>query len=172
MIRYLGACLVALPLSSVAQEAPLQTNQQLRENLVKSALEMAREQSNQLNDYKANPRVLDADLDVTGEIGAYLHPVMRKIEKAGESILPIDARRKLHGVVKVRFEISDFGRLIDARVLKSSQNELLDRAAIDAVRVSAPFQTFPESLRSKGNILIIKRDFTFNSQTKTGADND
>ncbi|MGM0453930.1 MAG: TonB family protein [Thermodesulfobacteriota bacterium] len=57
-------------------------------------------------------------------------------------------RRQIEGRVVVEFTVLPGGKATDVHIVKSSRNDSLDRAAIDAVRNSAPFASPPSSLFS------------------------
>ena len=51
--------------------------------------------------------------------------------------------------------------LIPSRINKSSGYKVLDQAAIRIVRLAAPFERFPESIKADTDILHITRTWTF-----------
>ena len=55
------------------------------------------------------------------------------------------------------------GSLQDVRVVRSSGNSELDRAAQRIVRLGAPYATFPPQLRQQYDVLYISRPWRFES---------
>ena len=53
------------------------------------------------------------------------------------------------------------GSVQEVRVLKSSGQRILDQAAIDIVRLAAPFAPFPPEIRQDTDILEIIRTWQF-----------
>ena len=75
----------------------------------------------------------------------YIASVLRKLQEIGNLNYP----GQLTGVSVVRLRIDVHGRLVGLKLLHSSGNPTLDRAAEDIVRVSAPFAPLPSRLRRK-----------------------
>lgn len=79
----------------------------------------------------------------------YQELVRQRIER--EKQYPLQARkRQEQGHVVLHFSISPRGELKDVRVVKSSRNQELDNAALDAVKRAAPYPPPPPSLGAKG----------------------
>jgi protein TonB len=55
-------------------------------------------------------------------------------------------RRRLEGVVIVGFRIQADGRIDSVRVINSSGHDVLDAAAVEAVRKSRKFDAFPDEI--------------------------
>ncbi len=60
------------------------------------------------------------------------------------------------------------GSIKDIRVLHSSGEKVLDKAAIRIVRLSAPFAPFPRDIRAETDILDITRTWQFLSSNRLG----
>lgn len=75
----------------------------------------------------------------------YIASVLRKLQDVGNLNYP----GQLTGVSVVRLRIDRHGKLIGLKLLKSSGNPALDRAAENIVRMSAPFAPFPNRLLRK-----------------------
>lgn len=88
------------------------------------------------------------DLSGIDEALAFQMAVRRKIEEKKK--YPIAAqRRSLEGNVILKFLLGTDGSVSRMQVLRSSGNSLLDKAALDAVRVAAPFPPPPAGLGRK-----------------------
>ena len=53
------------------------------------------------------------------------------------------------------------GELQEVSILQSSGHSILDQAAIEIVRLAAPYQPFPEEMRAETDILEIIRTWRF-----------
>jgi protein TonB len=79
----------------------------------------------------------------------YQEMVRMKIEK--EKQYPLSARKRhQEGRTLVRFAISERGELREVHVIKSSRNQDLDDAALEAVRKAAPYPPPPPVLGKNG----------------------
>lgn len=87
--------------------------------------------------------VAAADLD------AYYEAVRLRIER--EKRYPVVARRRqIEGRVTLDFSLGSQGELRACKVVKSSGNQELDRAALEAVQRAAPFPAPPAGLGKRG----------------------
>jgi len=83
---------------------------------------------------------------------AYFDMVRLKIERHKK--YPDVARiRQIEGRATVRFVIGPDGRVTTLKIIKSTRNTALDRAALDAIKKAAPFPKPPNHL-FKGSILL------------------
>jgi protein TonB len=57
----------------------------------------------------------------------------------------------------------------EVRVLKSSGQRILDQAAIDIVRLAAPFAPFPPEIRQDTDILEIIRTWQFDKSDRLSS---
>ncbi len=75
----------------------------------------------------------------------YLRELMSWL--ARHRVYPVEAKkRKLEGVVQVRFAIDRDGHLLSATVHRSAGADLLDQAALDVLRRADPMPKFPKAL--------------------------
>ena len=100
-------------------------------------------------------RVSDKKLpNLEGALGAYVEDLKSRISASID--YPSLARElDLKGEVKLRLRILADGQLKDTYVLKSSGSELLDSAAIDAIKKLAPFAAFPSFLDNNDIVIDI-----------------
>ncbi len=77
---------------------------------------------------------------------------------------PRMARRLgLEGRVVVSFTVKADGRLAETRVIESSGSEILDEAALEAVRQAAPFPPFPAGIERRQWVFTLPLAFTLES---------
>lgn len=101
---------------------------------------------------------------------SYLEAWQRKVERIGNLNYPEEARkRNLYGSLQVQVSVRTDGSLEGVRVLRSSGEPLLDQAAIDIVRLAAPFAPLPETIRAETDVLDIHRGWQFRRGAGFGA---
>jgi len=104
-----------------------------------------------------NVGTLDSNINIDGNTvsSEYITSVVSKIQQ--NKYYPIMAKKlKITGIVKLQFTVSSGGLILnDVVALQSSGNQELDNAAIKAVKMSAPFNSFPtEVMQKEINFLV------------------
>jgi periplasmic protein TonB len=85
-----------------------------------------------------------------------------KIERVGNLNYPEEAKaRKIYGSLQLTVAIKADGEVESVEVNRSSGYRFLDQAAVRIVRLAAPFDRFPDNIRSDTDILHITRTWTF-----------
>jgi protein TonB len=85
-----------------------------------------------------------------------------KIERIGNLNYPEEAKsRKIYGSLQLTVAIKADGEVESVEINKSSGYRFLDQAAIRIVRLAAPFERFPSTIRADTDILHITRTWTF-----------
>jgi len=141
-------------------------------SLLARSIEMAslQAQIDQAEEWLAKrPRVkrLTSATTKAREDAAYLDSWRRKIEMVGNLNYPEEARRgKTYGQLRLLVAILPDGSVKEISVLKSSGHKVLDDAAVRIVRLAAPFQPFPQEMRSNADILEIIRTWKFEKRTR------
>jgi len=86
----------------------------------------------------------------------------RKIERVGNLNYPNDIRRKkLSGTLVMSVELRADGSLIRVTINRRSGHKLIDDAALNIVKLAAPFAPLPIDLRKEVDILVITRTWQF-----------
>ena len=102
---------------------------------------------------------------------AYLYTWKQRIEIIGNQHYPVEAkRRRLYGDLRLLVALRPDGSVKEVRVLQSSGYALLDDAAMQIVRLSAPFEPFPPELRARADELEIIRTWQFRSNRLTSSE--
>lgn len=97
----------------------------------------------------------------------YLDGWRRKVERIGNLNYPDEARRrKLYGNLVLEVSIRQDGRIKEIVIRKSSGHKLLDDAAKNIVKLSAPFSPFPAEIREETDIIVITRTWQFLNSNK------
>jgi protein TonB len=92
----------------------------------------------------------------------YVDNWRQKIERIGNLNYPEEAKvRKLYGSLQLTVAIKADGEVESVEINRSSGHKVLDQAAIRIVRLAAPFDRFPDNIRTDTDILHITRTWTF-----------
>lgn len=98
------------------------------------------------------------------EWAQYMDDWVRKMERLGELNYPEEVRRQgLSGGPTLSVVINADGSLQSLRIQKRSGNPILDSAAENIVRSSAPFAPFPPPLARQARSLEFHRKWSFSS---------
>ena len=101
---------------------------------------------------------------------AYLEAWRRKVEYVGNLNYPDEARRrKLYGDLILHVAVRSDGSVERLRVVRSSGHSVLDEAAMNIVRLAAPFAPFPPGLKEEVDILDITRTWQFQRGNRLGS---
>ncbi len=96
---------------------------------------------------------------------AYIDAFRRAVEESGTRNFPQRAlREQAFGNVRLMVAIQASGKVKEIKVLSSSGYPFLDEAAIQSVRLAAPFAPFTGELKEKADVLEIIRTWRFDSE--------
>ena len=85
-----------------------------------------------------------------------------KIERIGNLNYPEEAKvRKIYGSLQLTVAIKADGEVESVEINRSSGYKILDQAAVRIVRLAAPFDRFPDNIRTDTDVLHITRTWTF-----------
>jgi len=150
-----------------SEPPPLVTNLSDAQALLARSLEIARleaEQNALAEQYAKRPRVrtISTLTAKASDDAFYLRQWQEKIERVGNLNYPERIRREnLTGRLRVLVALNPDGSVKEAQILKSSGHPVLDEAALEIVRLAAPFAPFPRSIRERTDILEIIRTWQF-----------
>ena len=91
----------------------------------------------------------------------YYDEMRRKIEHFGTENFPQVAGRKLYGELLMSLLINHDGRILDARVVHSSGNRMLDRLAELIASRASPFGNFTAAMRKDTDQFDVTARFKF-----------
>ena len=98
----------------------------------------------------------------TSDVAVYLDAWKRRIEQVGTVNFPNAARRsKLSGNPVVEVVLASSGGLVRADVRRSSGYGELDAAAMDILKLAAPFDAFPPDLAARHDVLRFAYEWQF-----------
>jgi len=153
-----------VPVESPAQQAA-KSDLEARD-LVDKSLEIARLEAQIRRDYVAyQERPKRKFIGARAEeyrFATYVDNWRQKVERVGNLNYPAEARaRKIYGSLLLTVSIKADGEVETVEVERSSGHKLLDQAAVRIVRLSAPFDRFPDNIRRDTDIIHITRTWTF-----------
>lgn len=99
----------------------------------------------------------------------YLDDWRLKIERIGELNYPT-AARGIYGTLLVTVEIRVDGSLEKVEINRSSGHKVLDQAAVNIVRLAAPFSRLPPDIAADTDILSVTRTWTFTRSDRFQAE--
>jgi periplasmic protein TonB len=140
-----------------------------REALLAASLEIDRLEAQiakQQEEYQKRPkrRFLGSRAKAADD-ALYLEAWRQKVERIGNMNYPTAARnQKLYGKLQLTVSIRADGTVEDVSVEKSSGSKILDDAAINIVRLAAPYAKFSPTMRKTTDILAITRTWTFTQE--------
>lgn len=127
--------------------------------------QLASEIDSAMTEYAQRPRRMFVTARTRRSAAAeYMHGWVKSVERIGNTNYPEALRREgLSGSLVVVVAVRADGTLSEVNVRASSGRQLLDEAAERIVRLAAPFEPFPESLREQTDVLYITRTWEFTS---------
>jgi protein TonB len=154
-----------LQLKSKAQVAPVQPPQEARE-IVERNLEIERLEAQIRREHQAyqeRPRKKFIGARTSEyRFANYIDRWRQKVERIGTLNYPAAARaRGIYASLQLTVGIKTNGEVESIEVNRSSGHKFLDRSAERIVRLSAPFEPFPQDIRADTDILYITRTYTF-----------
>lgn len=100
----------------------------------------------------------------------YIDSWRRRVERAGTLNFPNQARRRgLSGNPVIEVALDSDGRLADMKVRRSSGHPDLDQAALQILRLSAPFEPFSRELAARYDVLRFAYEWQFEGGELTGS---
>lgn len=140
-----------------------------REALLAASLEIDRLEAQiakQQEEYQKRPkrRFLGARAKATDD-ALYLEAWRQKVERIGNMNYPSAARnKKLYGRLQLTVSIRSDGSIEGIEIDKSSGSKVLDNAAINIVKLAAPYSKFSAKMKKTTDILGITRTWTFTNE--------
>lgn len=140
-----------------------------REALIAASLEIDRLEAQiamQQDEYQKRPkrRFLGSRAKAADD-ALYLEAWRQKVERIGNLNYPAAARnQKIYGKLQLTVSIRADGSVEKVVIDKSSGSEILDEAAIDIVKLAAPYARFSKEMKTTTDILDITRTWTFTQE--------
>lgn len=140
-----------------------------REALIAASLEIDRLEAQiakQQDEYQKRPkrRFLGSRAKAADD-ALYLEAWRQKVERVGNLNYPDAARnQKIYGKLQLTVSIRADGSVEKVIIDKSSGSTILDDAAINIVKLAAPYAKFSKEMKTKTDILDITRTWTFTQE--------
>jgi len=146
---------IVSPQRQMPQPVPLQPNARDLQD-AQAIARMEAEVNRNIEAYNKRPKKTQITARTReANYAIYYKSLQEKIEKLGTLNFPQQDGKKLYGELIVYIPVFQDGSIYEkeggAKVEASSGNPVLDRAALAIVRRSAPFGSFPASMRSSGS---------------------
>ncbi|MFP1677237.1 energy transducer TonB [Alloalcanivorax sp. C16-2] len=101
---------------------------------------------------------------------AYIDAFRRKVEVTGTRHFPRQAlENNTFGGVRLMVALRRDGSIEELKVLESSGHRFLDQAAIQSVRLAAPFDPFTTEMRERMDVLEIIRTWRFDAGRRVSS---
>jgi periplasmic protein TonB len=140
-----------------------------RDALMAASLEIDRLEAQiakQQEEYQKRPkrRFLGSRVKAADD-AMYLEAWRQKVERVGNLNYPTAARnQKLYGKLQLTVSIRADGSVEKVMIDKSSGSSILDDAAVNIVKLAAPYARFSKEMKSTTDILDITRTWTFTQE--------
>ena len=164
-------------IKQLKEKTPNEKKEEKQEDKVKSIQQirlerkrLAAKYNKDRNDFQKRPkREYLSPNTVRSESAAYLVDLVEKINRVGLLNFPSEIRnKKLTGSLVADLALNRNGTINSVKVLKSSGNALLDKTAIDFIRIASPYKPFSDNmLKSDTNIIHITRTYIFTPNSVT-----
>ena len=106
----------------------------------------------------------------TSDVAVYLDAWRNKVERIGTLNFPNQARRRaMSGNPVVEVALTSDGRLAEVKLRRSSGFPELDKAAVDILRLAAPFEPFSRELAARHDALRFAHEWQFVRGQVTGS---
>lgn len=115
-----------------------------------------------MNEENARPKKRYISPATREEVYAlYYDNLRRRIEDRGTRSFPEYQGRKLFGELTMNVTIDAAGRVVEADVVRSSNNRRLDQQAMAIVMAAQPFGSFTPAMRAQADQIVVTSRFRF-----------
>lgn len=153
--------IATLPPPDLARDrgTPEQREQEQRR---KQLLRLLAEIEKRVNEENARPKKRYISPATREEVYAlYYDNLRRRIEDRGTRSFPEHQGRKLFGELTMNVTIDAAGRVVEADVVRSSNNRRLDQQAMAIVMAAQPFGSFTPAMRAQADQIVVTSRFRF-----------
>lgn len=128
----------------------------------KQLLRLLAEIEKRVNEENARPKKRYISPATREEVYAlYYDNLRRRIEDRGTRSFPEHQGRKLFGELTMNVTIDAAGRVVEADVVRSSNNRRLDQQALAIVLAAQPFGSFTPAMRAQADQIVVTSRFRF-----------
>ena len=141
--------------SKQAKDDIVEQEERLRKQI--ATLETQLSQRQQVYASKSKVVTVDSNSTTRGDAADYINTFREHVERVGNLQYPVQARAQgITGEVRLMVIISDKGDIKAIRLLESSGSTILDEAAKQSVRQSAPFGKFTSDMSDIVELRLIR----------------
>ncbi len=159
MKRELARLAATDPARPSAQDSPAARAEEERR---RQLLDQLAQIEKRINDENARPRRRYVSPSAREGVHAIYYDTLRsRIEDIGTRNFPEDKGVKLYGELSMLLEIDSLGRVVEAEIIQTSGNRLLDRKAQSIVRGAGPYGHFTPQMRAQFDRLVFVSRFRF-----------
>ena len=170
-----GASSFTVPGSEPKLEDIEETGEQIneRKTLADLSLEIANLEARladkqQPDSKKPRVLILTSASTLAADNAEYVHQWRNRVEAIGNLHYPAEAReRQLYGDVRLLVKLQASGVVEEISIMSSSGSDILDRAAIESIRLASPFEPFPKALAEKYDRIDVIRTWQFRKNRVT-----
>lgn len=147
-------------------ETPREREQRMREAKI---AQLAAELEERQRRYAERPKIhfIDASSAKSAVEARYVADWVKRVEAIGNLNYPAQAKEELiSGKLILNVLLDHDGTVLKVQIAVSSGSRVLDNAAVEIVKISSPFPTFPEEMQSKYDQLMITRTWSFDTVTQ------
>ena len=141
-----------------ADTAQSRAEEERRRQLTKLLAEIEK----RIHDENARPKKRYLSPATLRSVDALYYSAFRtQVERAGTTYFPMEKGQKLYGELVMEVWLNRQGKVVDAIVLQSSGNALLDKRARAIVMQAGPFGAVPAEVSAGNDLLLISSRFRF-----------
>jgi len=127
-----------------------------------ASLEARLAEKQQPDGKKSRVLILTSASTLAADNAEYVHQWRNRVETVGNIHYPREARaNQLYGDVRLLVKLQASGIVEEIIIMSSSGSTVLDRAAIESIRLASPFEPFPKSLANKYDRIDVIRTWQF-----------
>ncbi len=151
----------ALPLPDPSRESG-SAEQRDQEERRRQLLRLLAEIEKRVNEENARPKKRYISPATREEVYAlYYDALRRRIEDRGTRNFPEHRGAKLYGELTMNVTVDANGQVVEADIVKPSNNRMLDQQAVAIVRAAAPFGPFSAAMRAQADQIVVTSRFRF-----------
>jgi len=125
-------------------------------------LRLLAEIEKRVNEENARPKKRYISPATREEVYAlYYDALRRRIEERGTRDFPEYQGKKLYGELTMNVTVDARGRVVEADIVRSSKNRVLDMQALAIVQAASPFGPFNAAMKAQADQIVVTSRFRF-----------
>jgi len=136
--------------------------QRQQEERRRQLLRLLAEIEKRVNEENARPKKRYISPATREEVYAlYYDALRRRIEERGTRDFPESQGKKLYGELTMNVTVDSRGRVVEADIVRTSNNRVLDMQALAIVQAASPFGPFNAAMRAQADQIVVTSRFRF-----------